>query len=457
MTVTLDLTTPQRVHFVGIGGAALSAMASVLTSMGHTVTGSDLKASAVTDRLQASGLRVAVGHRAENVPADVDAVCVSTAIRPTNPEVVAAEERGVPVLTRADVMAAICATRRTVAVSGTHGKTTTSSMLALVLVEAGLRPSFIIGGQVHSIGSGAGWSDGEWFVVEADESDETFLALGAEAVVVTSVEADHLDHYGSLAAIEAAFARFVRDAPGARVVCADDDGAARLAGPGVVTYGTAEGSDYRIVDLDTARSTVAFTVVHGGSPLAHVRLPVPGAHNARNATGALAMSHLLGVDAAVTAAALGRYAGVARRFEFRGERDGVTFVDDYAHNPGKVRAVLATARAGAWGRVVAVFQPHLYSRTADLAADFGRSFVDADVVVVTDIYGAREDPRPGVTGALVVDAIRAADPERDVRWCPGRAELARNVRGLLEPGDLCIVLGAGDITSLPDEILADGG
>jgi UDP-N-acetylmuramate--alanine ligase len=457
----MDLSKPLRVHIVGIGGAGMSAIATILASMGHSVSGSDQQDSTVIDRLRAVGIGVAIGHAAANVAADVDAVAVSTAIRPDNVEVVAAQERGVPVVSRAEVLAALCAIKRTIAIAGTHGKTTTTSMLALILVEAGLRPSFLVGGQLNRVGSGVAWTDSEWFVVEADESDGTFLALQAEAVVVTSIEADHLDHYGSLGAIEAAFGQFLSGAR-LRVVSADDAGAARVAAAvsrsapaATITYGRNEESTFRIVNAKLDRTTVSFSLEVDGTQLGVVALPVPGLHNAANAAAAIVTATQIGVPFDVAARALAGYAGVARRFQFRGERDGVTFVDDYAHNPGKVRAVLAAARAGGWSRVVAVFQPHLYSRTADLAAEFGHSFGDADVVVVTDVYGAREDPRPGVTGELIVNAIRASTPKTRVLWFPGRADLAARVLPLLHPGDLCLTLGAGDITSLADELLAD--
>ena len=454
----LRLGTPLRIHIVGVGGAAMSAIASILTALGHTVTGSDQHDSAVVERLRAGGLTITVGHDAANVGTGVEALAVSAAVRPTNVEVVAAHERGIPVYSRLEVMAAIAATKRTIAIAGTHGKTTTTSMLSLVLTEAGLRPSYLVGGQLTRLGSGVAWTDGDLFVVEADESDGTFLALGAEAAVVTSVEADHLDQYGDVAAIEHAFAQFLEIATGPRLVCLDEPGAARLARMvPALTYGTTEGADYRIYDLVTGRSTARFTLEVLGDRRVSVELPVPGAHNARNATAAIAMAHQLGVDPDVAAAALARYGGVARRFEFKGERDGVTFVDDYAHNPGKVAAVLAAAKAGGWRRVVAVFQPHLYSRTADLAEEFGRAFGDADLVIVTDVYGAREDPRPGVTGELVVDAIRRNTPAVDVRWLPGRSDLADNVRPLLEPGDLCITLGAGDVNGIHEQLLAGPG
>jgi len=455
--LAIDLSRPRRVHVVAIGGAGMSAIATVLVAMGHTVTGSDLKDSRRLERLRVLGLDVHVGHAAEHV-GDVDAVAVSTAIRPSNVEVVAAHGRGIPVLRRAEILAAMCATRRTIAVAGTHGKTTTSSMLALALTEAGMAPSFIIGGDVTEIGSGAVWTDGELFVVEADESDGTFLELGPEAVIVTSVEPDHLEHYGGFDGLRAAFERFLKEAPGPRVVCADDPIAADLAARvGALTYGTAPGSTFRMDDVQGDRFGVRYTVLHEERPLGEIRLPIPGLHNARNATAALVMALTLGAPFEVAAAALGRFAGVARRFEFRGEAAGVTFVDDYAHLPEEVRQVLAAAREGGWRRVVCVFQPHRYSRTADLWSSFGDAFRDADLLVVTDIYSAGEDPRPGISGKLIVDTVLDTNPAQQVAYLPKRSDVVSYLRGRLRPGDVCLTLGAGDLTTLPDELLAELG
>ncbi len=451
---TLDLSGPPRhIHVVGIGGAGMRAIATVLAAMGHRVSGSDMKPSAGLDRLDALGITTHVGHAAATI-VGADLVAVSTAIPASNPEVVAAHEAGIPVLRRAEVLAAITRVRRTLSVSGTHGKTTTTSMLALALVEAGLRPSFIVGGDVNEIGTGAAWDDGELFVVEADESDGTFTELATDIAVVTNVEADHLDHYGSLEAIEAAFDRFVAEARVA-VVCADEPHAAALAARhGSLTYGTAEGATYRIVDVEVDRVGTRFAVEHEGERLGRVDLPIPGLHNARNATAALVAALQVGAPFDAVAAALGRYAGVARRYQFRGHLDGITFVDDYAHNPGKVAAVVGTAAQGGWPRVVAVFQPHRYSRTEDLWEEFGPSFAGADLVVVTDVDGAGEQPRPGVTGQLVVDAITAVDPDLPVVYVPDRSALAADLAEVLVAGDLCLSLGAGDITGLADEVLA---
>ena len=447
---------PITVHVVGIGGAGMSAIATALRAMGHRVTGSDLKPSAVTDRLRRGGIDVTIGHAAENV-GSADLVTVSSAIPERNPEVVEARTRGIAVLSRAESLAAIASLRRCVAVAGTHGKTTTASMLALLLVEAGMRPSFLIGGDVNEIGTNAVWDDGEWLVVEADESDGTFLSLVPDIAVVTNVEADHLDHYGTFEAVRAAFETFVTSARVRRVVGGDDPVAAEIGrSSGADVVGTAPGSTYRMVDVELARSSLAFGLDGpGGVSLGRLAVPVPGLHNAKNAAVAAVAALAVGVPFEAVARALARFAGVARRFEFRGTLNGVTFVDDYAHLPTEVRAALAAARDGGWPRVVAVFQPHRYSRTSELWEEFGRSFADADEVVVTDVYGAGEAPVPGVSGRLVADAVRHQDPDKPVHYVPFRSDLREVVGGLLRSGDLCCTLGAGDLTSLPDELMSD--
>jgi UDP-N-acetylmuramate--alanine ligase len=434
---------------VGAGGSGMSAIAGVLLAMGHDVSGSDAAPSPVLERLAAAGATVHAGHEPGSVDG-VDVVLVSTAIPADDPEVAAARAAGIPVLRRAEGLAAICGVRRTLAVSGTHGKTTTTAMLALALREAGMRPSFIVGGDIGGLGTGSAWDDGEHFVVEADESDGTFVELGAHGVIVTNVEPDHLDHWGSFDRLEAAFRRFVDDAPGPKVVCLDDPGAAAVAAEveGCVTYGTSEGADHRITDVVTDRDGVRFRV-NGRD----VSLPLPGIHNARNATAVLALCSELGIDLDAAVRALAAYAGVGRRFERRGEARGITFVDSYDHLPTEVAAVLAAARAGDWRRVVCVFQPHRHTRTAALWRDFADSFVDADVLAVTDIYAAGQQPIEGVTGKLIVDAVLDAHPRTRVAWLPAREGLRRWLLAELRPGDLCLTLGAGDLTTLPDELL----
>lgn len=455
----LHLDRPQAVHVVYVGGKAMSAIAEILTAMGHRVSGSDPNDVPVMQRLRGVGVEVVVGVDPARAAA-ADLVVASSAVRPDHPDVVAAVAAGVPVLGRPVIQGAIARTRPTVAVSGTHGKTTTTAMLVHVLLETGRDPSFIVGGDLGGVAGGVRWTDGGWFVVEGDESDGTFLELGAQRVLVTNVEADHLDHYGSLDAIEASFDRFLAQATEERVVCADDPIAARLGRRhGARTYGFAAGADLRVVEVTTERGRAHVALRDAGGKEHALELPLPGEHNAANAAGALLVASGLGVPLTDGAAALSTFGGVGRRFERRGEAGGVTVVDDYAHNPGKVRAVVRAAGGGGWGRVVVVFQPHRYSRTADLWQEFADSFVGADVVVVTELDPAGEAPVPGVSGRMIADAVVAAHPDLDLAFVDDREVLVDRLLEILRPGDLCLTLGAGDITRLPDVLLAalDGG
>jgi UDP-N-acetylmuramate--alanine ligase len=407
----------------------------------------------VIDRLAAAGVVTAVGHDTALASA-ADLVAVSTAIPVDDPEALAARQAGVRVLRRAELLSAVCATRRTVAVSGTHGKTTTTAMLAVVLRAAGMEPSFIVGGEVNGLGSGAAWGLGGWFVVEADESDGTFLELGAEAVVVTNVEPDHLDHWGDFATLRSAFRSFLAEAPGPRLVCVDDPVAAELASEvECLTYGTSASAEYRLVDVRTGRDGVDFSLRHGTEDLGRFDLGLPGVHNARNAAAAVTMALALGADAEAVKVGLAGFAGVRRRFERRGEAAGVTLIDSYDHLPTEVSAALAAARAGGWRRVVCVFQPHRYTRTAALWREFAFSFDEADLLVVTEIYPAGQAPLPGITGKLILEAVLDAHPWRRVAWLPKRPELLLWLTRTLRPGDLCLTLGAGDLTTLPDDLL----
>lgn len=448
---SLDLSRPTSMHLVGLGGAGMSAIATVLVEMGHKVSGSDLKDGGVLDRLRALGVRVEIGHAAENL-GDAVVLAKSTAIAISNVEVVEAARRGIPVLSRADVLASITALRRCAAISGTHGKTTTTSMLALILLEANLDPSFLIGGDVNEIGTSAAWGSGEWLVVEADESDGTFLHLGAELALVTNVDPDHLDHYGSVEALGDAFSRFLSSARFA-VVCADHERARALAPSDAISYGFSPDAEFRIESFSGGRSEISFVLRRSGAYLGTFSLPVPGAHNALNAAGALAAATALGVPVDAAARALARFTGVTRRFAFRGEARGVTFVDDYAHLPAEVAVTLAAARLGGFERIVAVFQPHRYSRVAALGDAFSDAFVDADVVVVTGIYAAGEPVLPGVSSRRIVDAIAVAHPGTELHYVPGRAELAAWLDVNLRPGDCCLTMSAGDLTTLPDELV----
>jgi UDP-N-acetylmuramate--alanine ligase len=443
----------------------MSAIAEVLAMMGHDVSGCDRQATPVLDRLAHAGVTVSVGHDAAHIEgADgvADAVAVSSAIAAESDEIAAARAAGVPVLSRAEVLAAICGQRRTIAVAGTHGKTTTSAMVATILAENDLHPSFIVGGELLGLGTGARWDDGEWLVVEADESDGTFLQLPVEVAVVTSVEPDHLEHWGDFESLVAGFRQFVLAAP-TRVVGVDDEAARGLAeaeaeADATLSYGFRDGADEQIVDYEGDRHGSSFGVVHRSGGRTEVALPLPGRHNAANAVGAIAAARCAGVSYEDATAALAHFRGVARRFHRRGEKDGVTYVDEYAHLPGEVSASLRAALDGGWRRVVCVFQPHRYSRTAALWAGFAHAFdalAPADVLAVTEIYPAGEPPRPGVTGKLIVDAVLDGGLQRRVAWLPTRPAVVTYLRRELRPGDLCLTLGAGDLTTLPDELLGE--
>jgi UDP-N-acetylmuramate--alanine ligase len=449
-----------RVHFIGIGGAGMSGIARVLLARGLPVSGSDAKDSRIITALRAEGAQVSIGHDAANVTG-AQTVVLSSAVRANNPELVAARELGLPVIHRSQALFAVMQGRTRIAVAGTNGKTTTTSMLTVALQRAGVDPSFAIGGELTESGTNAHHGSGPVFVAEADESDGSFVLYRPHIAVVTNVQADHLDHYGTAERVEAAFLEFARGIPegGLLVACADDDGSSRLAaqarseGIRVVTYGATDG-----VDIRASGGATGFVLSEPGlgamvAPAA-VRLQVPGWHNALNACAAYAAATRgLGLDRAVIRAGLEQFTGTRRRFELRGSAGGVRVVDDYAHNPGKVAAALQTARSvAAGGRVVVVFQPHLFSRTRDFAAEFGAALGSADEVVVMDVYAAREDPVPGVTGALIAAAVPLA-PER-VAFVPSWSAVADEVAGRLRPGDILLTVGAGDVTMIGPEVLA---
>jgi UDP-N-acetylmuramate--alanine ligase len=449
----------RRVHLVGIGGTGMSALGRLLLESGYQVTGSDHKETPVLATLRGLGAEIWLGQRDGERMGHPDLVAVSSAIRPGNPELVTARERGIPVLGRAEMLARAMAGKATVAVAGTAGKTTTTGMVVAILEEAGLDPSFAIGGDFMSSGVNAGAGGGPHFVVEADESDGTFLEFRPTVAVVTNVEADHLDYYADLEAVREAFRAFVALLPahGTAVLCADDRGASSLAGQApcrVVTYGLGAGAELRAGELLTGATGSRFQVERAGEAVGEVELVIPGRHNVANALAAIAATAALGVDFQAAGAALRRYTGMARRFELRAQRGGVTVVDDYAHHPTKVAATLVAARLGAWSRVIAVFQPHRYSRTKALATELGEALTTADVAVVTDVYSAGEDAEPGVDGTLVAAAATAARPDLDLVYVADRGELAKQVAALVRPGDLVLTLGAGDITNLADELAA---
>ncbi|WP_426566630.1 UDP-N-acetylmuramate--L-alanine ligase [Angustibacter sp. McL0619] len=448
------------VHFIGIGGAGMSGIARIMLAMGLEVSGSDAKESLLLTALAAEGARVQVGHDPRHVE-QARTVVASSAVRPSNPELARARELGLRVLHRSEALAAVSGGHRVIAVAGTNGKTTTTAMLTVMLQKCGRDPSFSIGGELTESGTNAHLGSGEVFVLEADESDGTFVVYRPHLAVVTNVQPDHLDFYGTAEAVEAGFAEFARSIrpDGLLVACADDPGSARLAeqaaaeGIRVRTFGFSEEADVRLLDLEPDEAGSSFEVWDGDLPIGRARVSVPGRHNALNALAA--WTALVEVDVPPTAAleAMAAFTGTRRRFEPRGSSGGVRLFDDYAHNPGKVAAALTTARQVAGkGRVVAVFQPHLYSRTRDFAQEFGQALGQADEVVVMDVYAAREDPLPGVSGALVADAVPL--PSERVAYVPSWSAVAGAVRARVKPGDLVVTIGAGDITMLADEVLA---
>ncbi len=454
----LDGSRPLRIHVTGVGGAGMSAIATVLASMGHRVSGSDRVASAAMERLAVLGVEVHVGHDPSFVR-DAAFVTASPAVDDDNVELVEARRRGIPVLRRAEVLAAITAAKRLLAVAGTHGKTTTTAMLALALTEARMRPSFLVGAEVAGLGANAAWDVGPWVVLEADESYGTFCALEPELTVVTNVEPDHLDHYGTFEALRRAFEGLVEATSGQFVTSADDPVARQLATrhDRAVTVGEDPSADFCIKELRLGPASSRFVLRSPDAAEFAIGVGVPGRHNAHHGAQVAVAGLLVGAAPDAIVGALERFRGVPRRFELRGEAHGVAFVDDYAHLPGEVEATLATCRLRGPRRVVAVFQPHRYSRTAAVGSAFGDAFADADVVVVTDVYGAGEPPIPGVSGQLVAEAIARCRPSTPVHYWADRDELRAGVSALLRPGDLCCTLGAGDLTTLADEVMAAWG
>jgi UDP-N-acetylmuramate--alanine ligase len=451
----------RQAHFIAIAGAGMSAVARLLLERGVVVSGSDQNDAPVLEVLRNAGATVTVGHSAATVAKlpEGAVVVVSSAIREDNPELAAARERGLQVLHRAQGLATLLPGNRVAAVAGANGKTTTSAMLTAALGAAGLDPSFAIGAPPIGQEVGAGLGGGDVFVVEADESDSSFLVYHPDVAVVTNLMPDHLDFYGTLERVTLAYDDFVGTiAPGGLLVtCADDDGArgladrARAAGARVVTYGVAVDADVRLTGLGGAGFDWGATLVQVGQPERRLALRLPGAHNVLNAAGAYtAATAGLGAGPDRVLEGLAGFRGTSRRFEPRGEAAGVRVVDDYAHNPGKVAAAVRTGRGLAGpGRLVVVFQPHLYSRTRDFAGDLAAALSPADVVVVLDVYRAREDPVPGVTGALVADRVTGAE----VHYVPDRAGAATAVEQLVRPGDLVLTVGAGDVTGVGPELL----
>jgi UDP-N-acetylmuramate--alanine ligase len=460
----------RRIHFIGIGGIGMSGIAELLANLGYTVSGSDAKRSAVSDRLETLGVRVAAGHAAANV-GEADVVVYSSAVRGDNPEMVEAAARRIPVIPRAEMLAELMRLRFGIAVAGAHGKTSTTSMVALVLERAGLDPTAVIGGRLSAFGSNARLGRGQYMVAEADESDRSFLTLSPSMAVITNIDREHMDAYGSFADLQQAFVDFANKVPfyGAVVACADD---AELCAVmprfkrRVISYGInpAEAGHHTVIaGIDVrlegygSRCIVERHERRGGGAaetLGELRLEVPGRHSVQNALAAVAVGLELDVPFANIAAALAGFRGAERRFEQRGVIGGITVVDDYGHHPTEIAAVLAAARAARPARIVVAFQPHRYTRTRDLMTEFGAALAAADEVVLTDIYAASEEPIAGVTIETLAAAVNAGR-SRPVHVVPRLDDMATKVADVAQPGDLVITLGAGSISGLATALVAE--
>jgi UDP-N-acetylmuramate--alanine ligase len=458
------------IHFVGIGGIGMSGIAEVLSNLGYTVQGSDASESGNVTRLRANGVKVSVGHRAENVDG-ADVVVVSTAIKRDNPELMAARAQRIPVVRRAEMLAELMRLKSCVAIAGTHGKTTTTSMVATLLDAGGLDPTVINGGIINAYGTNARLGAGDWMVVEADESDGTFLKLPADVAIVTNVDPEHLDHFKTFEAVQEAFRNFVENVPfyGFAVMCIDHPVVQSLVGKiedrRIITYGENPQADARLADLMPMGGGSKFKVIFRNRKtgatheIADIALPMPGRHNALNATAAIAVARELGLSDDAIRKAMAGFGGVKRRFTRTGEWNGITVIDDYGHHPVEIAAVLKAARESTNGRIIAVVQPHRYTRLQSLFEEFCTCFNDADAVVVADVYPAGEAPIPGIDRDHFALGLRAHG-HREVTALQQPSDLAGVIKGLAGRGDLVVCLGAGSITqwayALPGELKALG-
>ncbi len=454
----------KKIHFVGIGGIGMSGIAEILIDQGFSVAGSDLAPGETTERLEKLGATVMKGHDAANIASDVDAVVYSSAVQGDNPEVREAQRRKIPIIRRAEMLAEVMRLKYGIGVAGTHGKTTTTSMISLVLIEGGLDPTVIVGGKLSGLGgTNARLGHGEFIVVEADEFDRSFLSLTPTIAVLTTLDTDHLDCYRDIEDIKKAFIQFASRVPfyGFIVLCLDEtalqDIIPQFRTKKLLTYGFTPQADVQAIDIVHNENTTKFTLVKGGREMGEVSLHIPGRHNVQNALAAITVGFELGMPFEKIRAGIEKFAGVYRRWEKKGEYKGVLLYDDYAHHPTECRATLAGARAG-WRRqrLVCVFQPHLYSRTRDFYEDFGKSFLLSDVLVVTDVYPAREEPIQGITGELIVNAAKQYG-HKDVHYVPDKKAIPAYLAGIVKENDLVITMGAGDIWKFGEEYFRNLG
>ncbi len=450
----------KKLHFIGIGGIGMSGIAEILLDQGFRVSGSDRSLSDVTERLQQLGATIFEGHRGENIAADVDTVVYSSAVAPDNPEMVAAQTRKIPLVRRAEMLAEVMRLKYGIGIAGTHGKTTTTSMTSLVLMEGGLDPTVIVGGKLSGLGgTNARMGKGDFIVVEADEFDRSFLSITPTIAVLTTLETDHLDCYRDLEDIKGAFIQFANKVPfyGFVVLSLDEpallDIMPQLSKKKIVTYGLNPQADVQAVDIHHKENTSTYTLVRQQTDLGTITLHVPGKHNVQNSLGAIAVGLELGIPFEKIKAGMEKFSGVYRRWEKKGEAAGITLYDDYAHHPTECRATLAGAKSGWRRRVVCVFQPHLFTRTRDFYEEFGKSFLLSDVLVVTDIYPAREEPIQGITGELIVNAAKQFG-HKEVYSVPDKNNVPAFLKTITKPGDIVITMGAGDIWKYGEKFLA---
>jgi UDP-N-acetylmuramate--alanine ligase len=448
----------KKIHFIGIGGIGMSGIAEILLDQGFSVTGSDKQLSEITERLEKLGAKIYEGHSPEHIEPDVDVVVYSSAVKMDNPEVQEAIRRKIPLIRRAEMLAELMRLKYGIGIAGTHGKTTTTSMVGLILIEGGFDPTVIVGGVLRDLGgTNARLGHGNFIVVEADEFDRSFLQLTPTIAVITTLEPEHLDCYGSVEELKNAFIDFANKVPfyGFVVLCLDEpmiqDIMPKIKKK-IVTYGLNAQADVQAIDPEFSGRKASYTLIYKGKDYGRINLQVPGIHNIKNSLAGIAVGMELGIEFEKIKKAVERFRGVYRRFEIRAEVNGIIVVDDYAHHPTEIRVVLQAAKDGCKRRVVAVFQPHLYSRTRDFYLDFGRSFFNADVCVLTDVYPAREEPIEGVSGKLIADAARDFG-HKDVHYVPNKMELADYVLGLVKSGDMVIFMGAGDITKICGEFI----
>jgi UDP-N-acetylmuramate--alanine ligase len=449
--IPADLGT---VHFIGIGGSGMSGIARLVLGMGHKVTGSDVRDSPNIQELRKLGAAIHIGHDADLLGTP-DTVVVTSALWPHNPELLEAKDRGLPILHRSALLAHLASKGKLISVAGAHGKTTSTGMIITALNELGAEPSFVNGGVIQALGTSSGFGVGEHFVIEADESDSSFLHYKTAVAVITNVDPDHLDHFGSLEAFQAEFAKFADAASDLVVISSDDEGAVQvtklLSHQSILTFGQSEGADMRVVDLDSSGPRVKFALSYLGNRC-ELELSIAGSHNALNAAGAVCTMVGLGFDFEASAKAVEKFAGTERRFQLHGEQNGVCVYDDFAHHPTEVAAALQGARAVVGnGRLITVFQPHLYSRTRIFAQEFAEALALSDQVVITDVYAAREDPEPGVTGQTI--SSRFSDSSK-VHYVEHWENVPAKAASLAEPGDFVITMGCGDIYRMVPELLS---